>query len=406
MRKINTRDFSRGTRTTSREVNRQIVLNLVREHQPISRAELARRMGVARGVVGPIVNELLAEELIGERAAKVVVRGRRPRLLHVRTRDRLALAVDLRFSQTTVRLSDFADHEVARVTFATPRAPAAVVEALAAVVKQLQAAHVGAGTCEGVGLAVPGMVDHHTGRILHAPTLGWRDVDLREPLEAALQLPVHVDRDAVACALAQVWLGERGADPGGSFVYVTVSDGVGTGLVVNGEVVRGHSDAAGEFGHVPLNLDGPPCLCGARGCLEAYTSDLATIARYFGLEPQDREEHARLRKGGFSVREIVSRARGGEARALEALEATSRYLGVGVAVIVNALNPGRIIIGGEIASAWEIVEPVLRAQLAARALTAATAATPIDPEPEDEETRLRGAAALVVAPLFAAPQVA
>ncbi|HEX7242122.1 MAG TPA: MarR family transcriptional regulator, partial [Longimicrobiaceae bacterium] len=113
MRKINTRSFRLATRSTAREVNRQIVLNLVREHQPISRAELARRMGVARGSVTPLVKELLADGLIYEGSTGDTSRGRKPTLLYVRTRDRLAIGVDVRSSRTSVILSDFGGREIA-----------------------------------------------------------------------------------------------------------------------------------------------------------------------------------------------------------------------------------------------------------------------------------------------------
>src|SRR2546422_148894 len=98
-------------------------------------------------------------------------------------------------------------------------------------------------------------------------------------------LPVHVENSGAACALAHIWLGPgEGGNGVRDFVYVTVSDGVGTGVVVNGELVRGHGHTAGEFGHIPIGPDGPRCVCGAQGCLEAHTSNLATVARYLGYD--------------------------------------------------------------------------------------------------------------------------
>lgn len=406
VRRINTRNFHRATRTTPREVNRQIVLNLVREHQPISRAELARRMEVARGVVTPIVNDLLRESLIYEGATGVASRGRKPRLLHIRTQDRLAIAIDVRFRRTYLTMSDFGGREIARESIATPLPPEELADALAERVRGMQQEHARVGSCEGIGLSVPGMVDHATGRVLHAPTLGWSDVDLRELLGARTGLPVHIERDAVACALAQMWSGKSGGTGSESFVYVTIADGVGAGVVLNGQVVRGQHDAAGEFGHVPLNLAGPPCLCGSRGCLEAYTSDSATIARYLGRELPNREAHEELRESGVTISYLIAQARAGDAAAVAALEETARWLGLGLSVIVSALNPALIVVGGEFTGAWDLVEPLVRAGIQERALTRATARTALRWEPEDANQRLRGAAALVMAPVFAAPQVA
>lgn len=405
MRKIDTRNFSRATRTTPKEINRQIALNLVREHQPISRADLARRMGVARGMVTPLVNELLTEGLIYEGATGAAARGRKPTLLHLRSHDRLAVAVDVRFSQTHVMLCDFSAHMVALERFCTPSTPQELVAELAPRIERMVHAHSAVGECEGIGLVVPGMVDRHTGRLVHAPTLGWRDVDLRGELARETGMAVHIERDAVACALAQMWLGPREGGAHDSFVYLTVSDGVGAGLVVNGVVVRGHRDAAGEFGHIPLALDGPFCLCGSRGCLEAYTSNSATVARYLAHPLTSRGSYAELRESGLTVGDVIARARAGDAAALAALEAGGRFLGVGIAGIVNALNPARIIVGGELLAAWDLISTTVRQAMTERTLTDASAATPVVPELADEQTRLRGAAALVVAPVFAAPKI-
>jgi predicted NBD/HSP70 family sugar kinase len=261
------------------------------------------------------------------------------------------------------------------------------------------------GSCEGIGLVVPGMVDQRTGRVLNSPQLGWRDVDIRDDLAAATGLPVYIENAPIACALAQLWLGGRGGDAG-DFVYVTVSDGVGAGVVMNGQVIRGHSYTAGEFGHVAIRIDGVPCLCGARGCWEAYTSNLATLARYLGREPAPAEMRKFLHDSGLTINDLITRARTGDTRAVAAIRETGRHLGVGMAMIVNALNPARIFVGGEITGAWDLVEPQLRSAISDRALTRAAAATAIIPEPSDLHPRLRGATALVAAPMFAAPQVA
>ncbi|HWK88852.1 MAG TPA: ROK family protein [Longimicrobium sp.] len=405
MRKIDPRNFQRATRTTTKEINRQIVLNLVREYQPISRADLARRMGVARGIVTPLVNELIEHGLLVEGATGASPRGRKPTLLHVRAHDRLAVAIDVRLSETQLMLTDFSGRALATELLATPRTPEELVAELAVRIRRLLKAHSAAGVCQGIGMVVPGMVDRASGRLVNAPTLGWRDVDLRGPLAEATGYEVHVERDAVACALAQMWMGQGPTTGADSFVYVTFSDGVGAGLVMGGHVVRGYRDAAGEFGHIPLSLDGPACLCGSRGCWEAYTSNMAIVARYLGRDLATRETYAQVRETGLTVADVIARARAGDAGARAALEATGRFIGLGLAAIVNALNPARIVVGGEIAASWDLIKPRVVEALAQRTLTQGAAATPVIPEPHDPQTRLRGAAALVVAPIFAAPTI-
>jgi predicted NBD/HSP70 family sugar kinase len=269
----------------------------------------------------------------------------------------------------------------------------------------LLADHTELGPCEGIGVAVPGMVDRAGEGVLHAPTLGWRNVNLREPLSAAVGIPVQLENSGKACALAQAWA-TRG-DTGGvsDLAFVSVSDGLGVGIIIGGELLRGRHNIAGEFGHVPLNVDGPRCSCGATGCWEAYVSNLATLSRYFGRDltekrPRNAETNA------FTVEDLIVRARGGDGRAIAAINSTARYLGLGLASIINAIDPERIYLGGEITTAWDLIEPTVRIGLRERTLTEFAAATEIRVVPAEEYPRLRGAVALVAAPAFAAPMVA
>src|SRR5438067_2358519 len=407
MRKINTRDFRIATRSTSREINRRIALNVIHETQPISRAELARRMNVTRGVAGVLVQELLDQDLIYEGATGEAAFGRKPTLLHIKSHDRLAVAVDIRFSKTYVMICDFSGRQLALESYDTIFSIPSFVRDLANRIRRLLKTHGIAGV-EGVGVAVPGMVDQRTGRILNAPALGWRGVDLRNQLAVATGLPVEIENSGRACTLAHLWL-ERGEPTGPqNFVYVGVSDGVGVGVVVNGELLRGFDHIAGEFAHVPINLDGPRCMCGANGCWEAYISNLATLSLYFGwnLSKLSSNKLRGAKQNSFTVLDLISRARGGDAKAMTAIQSTARFLGVGLATIVNAINPECIYLDGEITTAWDLIEKTVNQALAERALTGKNGRTPLRLASKQEYPRLRGAAALIAAPTFAAPRVA
>ena len=408
MRKINTRDFHIATRRTSRDINRHIALNLIREHQPISRADLARRMNLTRGVVSVLVQELIDKGTIYEGATGEAARGRKPTFLHIRTHDRLVVAVDVRFSKTYLMLCDFSGRQLAIETYDTVFSIGDFVKDLAARVRKMLKRQDLKSTCEGIGLVVPGMVDQRTGKILNAPALGWRNVDIRTRLAAATGLPVEIENSGRASALAQLW-SERGESTGGhNFVYISVSDGVGAGIVINGELLRGRDHIAGEFGHMPLNLDGPRCMCGAIGCWEAHTSNLATLSRYFGwnlskLSPKHLKD---VERSSFTVLDLIARARSGDGKALSALETTGRFLGLGLGSIVNIINPDGIYLAGEITTAWDLIERPVRAAMAERTLTESAARTPLRVSLNQEHPRLRGAAALIAAPTFAAPRVA
>src|SRR5215813_6295785 len=408
MHKIDTRDFRVATRSTSREINRRIALNLIHDHQPISRAELARRMKVTRGVAGVLVQELINQDLIYEGAMGEAAFGRKPTLLHIKTHDRLAVAVDVRFSKTYVMVCDLSGRQVALESYDTIFSIPEFVRDLADRIRRLLKTHGITAGVEGVGVSIPGMVDQRTGRILNAPALGWRGVEFRQQLAAAIGLPVEIENSGRACTLAHLWLERSEATRPQNFVYVGVSDGVGVGVVVNGELLRGSDYIAGEFAHVPLNLDGPRCLCGATGCWEAYISNLATLSRYFGwnlykLSPKKLRD---AKKGAFAVSDLIARARGGDRKATAAIEATGYYLGLGLGTIVNAINPECIYLDGEITAAWDLIRPAVTRGLAARTLTEKSGQTPLKVGSTQEYPRLRGAAALIAAPTFAAPRVA
>jgi len=194
-----------------------------------------------------------------------------------------------------------------------------------------------------------------------------------------------------------------------SFAYVSVSDGVGVGLVMNGDALRGEAHTAGEFGHVTLDPNGPPCACGKLGCWEAFACNAATVARYseavFGPRTDKGPRRAPARRSPLPVEEIVRRAREGEPAAIAALAETGRQIGRGLAAVVSAFNPGRIYVGGEVTAAWEVIERPMREALVAETLTDAGHATPIVPDRDPAEYRLQGAVALVAAPAFAAPDL-
>jgi len=392
-------------RTTPRDINRQIVLNLVRGSQPISRADLARLTGSRRGAISLIVNDLITQGRLYEGAKGETARGRKPQFLYIDSRNRCVFAVDMRPTRTSFMVTDLLNEPVIGVSsFATPTDPNRFVKTLAAQVRRTLKHHPELGRCEGIGLIVPGMVDSTGSSIAFAPRLGWRDFPLRDLLARETRLPVHIENSGRGCALAQAWSVRR-AGRNRDFVFLSVSDGLGVGVVVNGEIVRGRHNVAGEFGHTPIDVEGPFCPCGAKGCLETYVSNIATLARYFGRD-FPRQGSLPSKMASLTVDDLIARAHGGDAKAVAAVRATGHYLGLGLATVVNTADPGRIFIGGEIIAAWDLIEDAVRSGLASRVLAPAASSPEITLVPAREQPRLRGAAALVTTPLFAAPRIA
>lgn len=412
MRRISPTAFRIARRGTQREINRQIALNLVRSRQPISRADLARLMGVRTGAISRLIDDLIRTKQVfeGPTTEQVLAgqngetkRGRKPRHLYIETRRRCAIAVDITLSGILMQVTDTLGHPLLELQeFATPSEPQGLVRELATHIKRVLADHAEVGNCLGVGVVIAGLVDPERGRLRYAPTLGLRDIDIREPLEAAIKLPVVVENSMKACVLAQVWAVRGDAPVDGPVAFVGASDGVGVGIAIDGQLLRGAYNNAGEFGHVALSMDGPRCACGQTGCWEAYVSVGATVARYLGAD-SSRLASAR---SGITVATIVARARGGEARALEALRETGYYLGRGLATIVKAIEPRRIYMSGEITEAWDLILPSVQRAMREQALIREAADSEILTVSLGEHPRLRGAVALVTSPAFAAPVVA
>ena len=363
-------------------------------------------MGIGRGMITSLVSELIETGEIYSGSTVTAPRGRRPEMLFVRTGDRFAIGVDIRLSKTYIALSDFSGRRVALDSFETVLDSRALVTELGDRIRNLIDSNSVGGRCAGIGIAVPGMVDRETGRVIRSPQLGWLDVEFRESLAEVTRLPVQIENAPIACALARMWLGGTEDRAPQNFVYVTVSDGVGTAIVARGEILRGANDTAGEFGHVLIAQNGPACMCGSLGCLEAHTSNLATIVRYLGREfsPETAREVAGT--SGVTIDVVIDRWKAGDTSAASALRETARSLGEGLAIIVNAVDPGVIFVGGEITAAWEMFATPIARAIENRALTEKASRTAVLPEPAGAQPRLTGATALVTAASFAAPVVA
>jgi predicted NBD/HSP70 family sugar kinase len=403
MRKIDLTNFQVATSETARQINRRIVLNIIRRNPPMSRADLARRSGMQRSTVSAIVSQLIEEAWLTEGAIGPSVRGRRPRFLHLNVERAGILAVDLRPETTWVALSGIDARFVMQTTWPTPRKPALFAETLARTLDACRKAHRGI-VCEGMGVAVPGRVDD-SGRLAFAPNLGWGEIDLRHLLETAVGLPTVVENAASACALAELWFG-RHPEHVRHLAAVTVSEGIGVGLLLNGQLVRGAGRGmAGEFGHVSVDEDGPLCACGKRGCWEQYASNSAAVRYYRGGEPARTGQSGRAaRASSPTFGEILRFAESGDRRAVETLDRMAHYLGLGIAALVTGLAPQVLVVVGDVTAAWNRVGPIIAEVVRKHSLPGiATSIVATDP---GTQPRLRGAVTLVVQQHFGAPNVA
>ena len=398
MRKIDLTNFRPATSGTARQINRRIALSFIRRHAPLSRADLARSSGLQPSTVSAIIDELIDDGWVTE-GVGTAARGRRPRLLHLNVGRAGIIAVDLRPETTTVGLAGVDARFVEQSSWRTPKDPGAFVKALALTIGTIRAAHPQL-VCEGMGVSLPGRVDRE-GRLVFAPNLRWGTVNIRAMIEKAVKLPVVVENAANACALAELWFG-RHPEHLQNLVAVTISEGIGVGLLMNGQLIRGGNARAGEFGHVTLDETGPRCPCGNRGCWERYASNSAATRMYLEATAGGRETGRKAPAVTFD--RLLHLAGEGHRHAADALDRMARYLGMGLAALVTGLSPEVIVIVGEVTKAWDRVGPIVADVVKRRSLPeAATRIVATDPA---LQPRLRGAATLVVQQHFGAPAVA
>jgi predicted NBD/HSP70 family sugar kinase len=385
---------------TARDINRRVLLNLIRARQPISRADLARCSGMQPSTVSLITEELIEEKWVVEGPIGHLPRGRKPRCLRLNSNRASVVAIDIRPGGTRVGIADLNGHFLAQEIMPTARRPRDFLSALCLRVQGLIAAHP-AVELEAIGVSLPGRVDSSTNRLLISANLGWRDVDLKTPLEQATGLPVELENAANACALAELWFGSHA--PGETdLAVITVSEGIGAGIIVDGRLVRGEAGLAGEFGHITIAHDGPVCGCGNRGCWELYASNTAAI-RYYIEASTGSLPDLELARGPDAPRfeEILALAERGDENAGKALDKAAYFLGVGLATLVTTLTPQVIMLCGEVTHAWSRIEPVLKRVTAERSLL--HRAPRILPLEEHLLPRLRGTVALVMQKYFALP---
>lgn len=379
--------------TTIRDINKRIVLNYVRDRAPISRADIARETDLHRSTVSVIVDELLAAGLIEELGTGDSTGGRKPTLFKLNAGKPVAVGIDLTPRLTTIAVADLAGNVLEKETFSTSADIEFMTRQIVDRVTRL-AAHFADYDLE-IGLCVPGLVDQRLGKVFHIPYFDWRDWDICQRIEAATGLPVIVENDANATALAELWFGHEKIRKTDTFVTVLVGEGVGTGIIFDGQVYRGEKGAGGEFGHMIAGDNAPvDCSCGSRECWEAYASEKAIIERYRQLL-----KTGDLKQNDIDVGNIVELAQNGEKHAVEALRETARYLGNGISNLIVGLSPQVVVVSGRITKAWDVISDQLY-RVAERSVLAGLPPTQLMPSSLGDAPTLIGSFCLVLARKF------
>src|SRR5579862_2808622 len=394
MRKIDLNNFQVATSETARDINSRIMLNLVRKHQPISRADLMRHSGLQRSTVSVITEQLIAEQWLREGAMGTSSRGRRPTFLHLNENRGGIFGINVRPFVTNMALANLEGRFLEQESIPTPKSPddfiTEIGERVHSMMKERpQMAY------EGIGVSLPGRVDLSSQKFVFAPNLGWHEEDLKKRLEAATGLPVDLENEANACALSEFWFGSH-SDGVSNLIAVAVSEGIGVGMILNGQLVRGPSGLAGEFGHVTINENGPKCGCGNRGCWEVFASNSAAVRYYNEMTGKDSLK---------TFAEILALAFQKDPTAWKALDRMAEYLGKGIAMLVTGLAPDAVVIVGDVIHVWDRMNPIVMKVIQQRASTH-PAVRIMASGSTSQQPRLSGIIALVLQKYFAAPTVA
>jgi len=366
----------------ARDINRDVILELVRAKQPVARVELARASGLYPSTVSSIVEELIEEGWVVEGGTQRLPRGRRPTLLSL-NEDIVMLAVDVRPEQATIAVVDMNSRLLSQKAIVLPSNVERALPELVGALERMREMHP-TKTFEGVGLSMPGRVDPVSQKLVLAPNLRWAGAEIGGVIESALGLKVEMENEANACLIAEIWSGRL--DGVSDAVLVAISEGIGTAVLSNGQMITGHGGLAGEFGHVVLDPTGPQCGCGRAGCWEMFASTRAAV-RYYNEETGKKET-------GMTGTRLLNLAVDDDPAAVKALSRQAENLGRGLHAITAALSPEVILFTGELTSAWQRFGPIVEAELKRQMLAGPPprVMTTLNPE----FARLRGAAALVL----------
>ena len=381
MRRVDLSSIELASSETARNINRDIVLEMIRSHQPVSRAELARLSGLQRSTISLIIEQLIEENWVREGAIARRPRGRRPTLLGL-NEDLVVIAADVHPAQSSVAVVDLNGRLLSRSLVPLGADPAAAADLLSDCILRLREKFAGK-SLEGVGISLPGRVDPANERLIFAPNLHWPDFDIKKAIEGRTGLPVALENAANACLVAELWFGRM--EGVRNAVLVTISEGVGTGIFANGHLVTGQHGMAGEFGHAVIDPQGPVCGCGMKGCWETFASCRAALHYYADLAQSSK---------AFTFQQLLSLAEGGDKHAIEALRLQAEAIGRGMRLILVGLSPEVIIIAGDVTTAWHRFGPIIEEHISR--LTLAGPQPRLMPTHEGEVARLRGAAALVL----------
>jgi len=364
--------YQTGDQTLVRQINLSLILHSLRTQAPISRASLSQKTYLNKTTVSDLINELNERGFVKELGMQSSGTGRPATLLTLNPSAGYLISCEVGVDFLEVLVTDFAPEAIWQTKESIPSgtSQSAIIERMLALLhlaieKGKSIAH----TLLGIAVGVPGMIDHASGTILFAPNLKWRSVPLLQILEDEnFGAPIFVDNEANMAALGEHYFGA--AQGYHEILYLSGNVGLGGGFLRNGQLYRGANGVAGEYGHMTIDPQGELCNCGNYGCWETLVSQNGLFKKITaGVKRGENGSLAKLVENGkLTVEAVVNAARSGDRLALSTLDEIGYYLGIGIASLLNALNPEIVVMGGILSEASEFLFPVVKAEIEKRAL--------------------------------------
>ena len=340
----------------------------------ISRAGIAKQIGLSRAAVSTIVNDLIETSIIRDANQRTRTSGRPRTLLEVNPVAGYIVGIDMGATHMRILLSNFGATAIAEkeVSINIANGPAACIEQANTLMHEILAENgMDISMVAAIGVGVPGPIDSEAGMVIAPPIMpGWDRFPIRDTLEKLWGRPVSVNNDAELGALGEWAYGAgRGAR---DLAYIKVGSGIGAGLLIGGRIYRGSTGSAGEIGHLTMDNDGPLCTCGNRGCLEAFSGGHAIAKRAIEAIEQGRSTQMdRFSPQKISAKDVSAAAQRGDLVAQQIMEDAGEHLGVAIAGLVNIFNPDIIVVGGGVAQIGDLFLEPVRMAVAKRSLPAA-----------------------------------
>ncbi|HEY4391061.1 MAG TPA: ROK family protein [Paenibacillus sp.] len=383
-----------GDQQLIKKMNKTIVLNTIRQQQPLSRADISSVIGLNKATVSSLVSELIESQLVSEIGPGESSGGRKPTLLLFNRSAGFAIGVDIRVNDLLAVLVDMEGNVIREKTvsledYSLDKVLDQIRKTIRGLMRRLPASPYGV---VGIGIGVPGLVDEKS-RVISAPNLGWDNVDLYEALSSEFGSNIHIDNEANAGAIGEKLYG-AGRDSK-DLIYLSIGIGIGSGIIVGGDLYRGTSNFSGEVGHMTVAENGPLCRCGNRGCWETLASEKALLDQAGALW----QDHTP------SLEDILKEAEQGNDQVLALLERIGSQLGVGLANLVNILNPEFIVIGNRLSLAGDYLRQAMLSTLGQRSLSYHRKQTHVDFAKLGIRSTAMGAASLPITAFLADPDV-